>query len=332
MLTFNCFISRLALVQWIRYPNRNLSLGSVTCEQLSLLFLLLMEKIQKDTWIRQILCKSKQWPLRLSLVSFFGWGEGWGERDGREGSGKMSWPCHPLCLLISVSVLLFPTNNSAAHLTHSFITKISHFSMNPSHFWIFPFSLSPFPRLPIFLFLGFLVSPFPLSHNFHHFVIPFLSSLLSIFHFTISCVNVLQDSVPFLLSPQNFYVPMSLFIHFFTFPFHRSYVFPAYFAPGPVAEWKSEGGLGPPRSDANLPRFLSFFEIFRNYHTVFNHASFCMVNAWNRLIPINRRNKGNKWSRDQVPGITKYGKKKQTCYFFQSFFFSVFFLSFLFLF
>ena len=52
---------------------------------------------------------------------------------------------------------------------------------------------------------------------------------------------------------------MSLFIHFFTFPFHRSYVFPAYFAPGPMAEWKSEGGLGPPRSDANLPRFLSFF-------------------------------------------------------------------------
>lgn len=43
--------------------------------------------------------------------------------------------------------------------------------------------------------------------------------------------------------------------------------------------------------------FSLFFELFRNYHTVFNHASFCMVNAWNRLIPINRRNKGNKWSR-----------------------------------
>ena len=110
---------------------------------------------------------------------------------------------------------------------------------------------------------------------------------------------------------------MSLFIHFFTFPFHRSYVFPAYFAPGPMAEWKSEGGLGPPRSDANLPRFLSFFELFRNYHTVFNHASFCMVNAWNRLIPINRRNKGNKWSRDQVPGITKYGKKNKLVIFFK---------------
>ena len=110
---------------------------------------------------------------------------------------------------------------------------------------------------------------------------------------------------------------MSLFIHFFTFPFHRSYVFPAYFAPGPMAEWKSEGGLGPPRSDANLPRFLSFFELFRNYHTVFNHASFCMVNAWNRLIPINRRNKGNKWSRDQVPGITKYGKKNKLIIFFK---------------
>ena len=110
---------------------------------------------------------------------------------------------------------------------------------------------------------------------------------------------------------------MSLFIHFFTFPFHRSYVFPAYFAPGPMAEWKSEGGLGPPRSDANLPRFLSFFELFRNYHTVFNHASFCMVNAWNRLIPINRRNKGNKWSRDQVPGITKYGKTNKLVIFFK---------------
>ena len=110
---------------------------------------------------------------------------------------------------------------------------------------------------------------------------------------------------------------MSLFIHFFTFPFHRSYVFPAYFAPGPVAEWKSEGGLGPPRSDANLPRFLSFFELFRNYLTVFNHASFCMVNAWNRLIPINRRNKGNKWSRDQVPGIAKYGQKNKLFIFFK---------------
>lgn len=108
---------------------------------------------------------------------------------------------------------------------------------------------------------------------------------------------------------------MSLFIHFFTFPFHRSYVFPAYFAPGPMAEWKSEGGLGPPRSNANLPRFLSFLELFRNYHTVFNHASFCMVNAWNRLIPINRRNKGNKWSRDQVPGIAKYGKKNKLLFF-----------------
>ena len=108
---------------------------------------------------------------------------------------------------------------------------------------------------------------------------------------------------------------MPLFIHFFTFPFHRSYVFPAYFAPGPVAEWKSEGGLGPPRSNANLSRFLSFLELFRNYHTVFNHASFCMVNAWNRLIPINRRNKGNKWSRDQVPGIAKYGKKNKLLFF-----------------
>lgn len=158
MLTFNCFISRLALVQWIRYPNRKLSLGSVTCEQLSLLFLLLMEKIQKDTWIRQILCKCKQWPLRLSLVSFFLGGEGWGEREGREGSGQMSWPCHPLCLLISVSVLLFSTNNSAAHLTHSFITKISHFSMNPSHFWIFPFSHFPCHHFLVSLFFFFSVS------------------------------------------------------------------------------------------------------------------------------------------------------------------------------
>ena len=158
MLTFNCFISRLALVQWIRYPNRNLSLGSVTCEQLSLLFLLLMEKIQKDTWIRQILCKCKRLPLRLSLVSFFLGGEGWGEREGREGSGQMSWPCHPLCLLISVSVLLFSTNNSAAHLTHSFITKISHFSMNPSHFWIFPFSHFPCHHFLVSLFFFFSVS------------------------------------------------------------------------------------------------------------------------------------------------------------------------------
>lgn len=61
--------------------------------------------------------------------------------------------------------------------------------------------------------------------------------------------------------------------------------------------------------------FSLFFELFRNYHTVFNHASFCMVNAWNRLIPINRRNKGNKWSRDQVPGITKYGKKTNLLFF-----------------
>ena len=115
---------------------------------------------------------------------------------------------------------------------------------------------------------------------------------------------------------------MSLFIHFFTFPFHRSYVFPAYFAPGPMAEWKSEGGLGPSRSDANLPRFLSFFEFFRNYHTVFNHASFCMVNAWNRLIHINRRNKGNKWSRDQVPGMALPNMaKKPTFLFFSKFLF-----------
>lgn len=61
--------------------------------------------------------------------------------------------------------------------------------------------------------------------------------------------------------------------------------------------------------------FSLFFELFRNYHTVFNHASFCMVNAWNRLIPINRRNKGNKWSRDQVPGIAKYGKKNKLLFF-----------------
>lgn len=65
--------------------------------------------------------------------------------------------------------------------------------------------------------------------------------------------------------------------------------------------------------------FSLFFELFRNYHTVFNHASFCMVNAWNRLLPINRRNKGNKWSRDQVPGIAKYGKK--TNFFFSKFLF-----------
>lgn len=65
--------------------------------------------------------------------------------------------------------------------------------------------------------------------------------------------------------------------------------------------------------------FSLFFELFRNYHTVFNHTSFCMVNAWNRLIPINRRNKENKWSRDQVPGIAKYGKKNKL-FFFQSFF------------
>lgn len=122
------------------------------------LFLLLMEKIQKDTWIRQILCKCKQWPLSLSLVSFFWGGEGWGEREGTEGSGQMSWPCHPLCLLISVSVLLFSTNNSAAHLTHSFITKISHFSMNPSHFWIFPFSHFPCHHFLVSLFFFFSVS------------------------------------------------------------------------------------------------------------------------------------------------------------------------------
>ena len=61
--------------------------------------------------------------------------------------------------------------------------------------------------------------------------------------------------------------------------------------------------------------FSLFFELFRNYHTVFDHASFCMVNAWNRLIPINRRNKGNKWSRDQVPGIAKYGKKNKLLFF-----------------
>lgn len=61
--------------------------------------------------------------------------------------------------------------------------------------------------------------------------------------------------------------------------------------------------------------FSLFFELFRNYHTVFNHASFCMVNAWNRLIPINRRNKENKWSRDQVPGIAKYGKKNKLFFF-----------------
>lgn len=63
--------------------------------------------------------------------------------------------------------------------------------------------------------------------------------------------------------------------------------------------------------------FSLFFELFRNYHTVFNHASFCMVNAWNRLIPINRRNKENKWSRDQVPGIAKYGKKNKLFFFFK---------------
>ena len=65
--------------------------------------------------------------------------------------------------------------------------------------------------------------------------------------------------------------------------------------------------------------FSLFFELFRNYHTVFNHASFCMVNAWNRLIPINRRNKENKWSRDQVPGIAKYGKKNKLFFFKVSF-------------
>lgn len=68
--------------------------------------------------------------------------------------------------------------------------------------------------------------------------------------------------------------------------------------------------------------FSLFFELFRNYHTVFNHASFCMVNAWNRLIPINRRNKENKWSRDQVPGIAKYGKKNKL-FFFSKFLFSL---------
>lgn len=56
--------------------------------------------------------------------------------------------------------------------------------------------------------------------------------------------------------------------------------------------------------------FSLFFELSRNYHTVFNHASFCMVNAWN-----NRRNKENKWSRDQVPGIAKYGKKNKLFFF-----------------
>lgn len=110
---------------------------------------------------------------------------------------------------------------------------------------------------------------------------------------------------------------MSLFIHFFTFPFHRSYVFPAYFAPGPMAEWKSEGGLGPPRSDANLPRFLSFFELFRNYHTVFNHASFCMVNAWNLSIGEIRETSDHVTKCLALPNMAK----KQTCYFFSKFLF-----------
>ena len=92
------------------------------------------------------------------LFLFWGGGRGGGEREAREGSGKMSWPCHPLCLLISVSVLLFSTNNSAAHLTHSFITKISHFSMNPSHFWIFPFSHFPSHHFLVSLFFFFSVS------------------------------------------------------------------------------------------------------------------------------------------------------------------------------